>query len=175
MNIREQYDQLGVVDFYRQHGASYRNPHEEAVRRAVKLAVSRWNLPTKPVLDLACGSGEVTLAIREVGGDTDGVDPYTGSAYLKRTGQEAISGSFEDIAAGSLALKKYSLIICSYALHLIEPSKLPLLLFKLGRISPLLVIVSPHKNPVIKPEWGWKISSEFTEERVHARLFASRE
>src|SRR5437763_911706 len=84
---------------------------------------STWGLDLTRVLDLACGSGEATLALRELGAGTiDGVDPYTGAAYQARTGQPAEELSFEAIAGGALDGRHYNLVVCSYALHLLEPS-----------------------------------------------------
>src|SRR5262245_9963803 len=80
--IRHQYEELGVTEFYTEHGAAYRNPHEAAIREVLQVVVPRWQLDLTRVLDLACGSGEVTLALRELGAAAiEGVDPYTGAAY----------------------------------------------------------------------------------------------
>src|SRR5437899_2307616 len=63
--IRNKYSRYGAQGYYEQFGAQYRNPHELAVRRAVRVAVAAWGLDLTRVLDLACGSGEVTLALRD--------------------------------------------------------------------------------------------------------------
>ena len=55
------------------------------------------------VLDLACGSGEVTLVLNSLGViNVDGMDPYTVKAYEKRTKGRCMSTSFEDIVEGAL-------------------------------------------------------------------------
>ncbi|MBO0723459.1 MAG: hypothetical protein J2P41_21725, partial [Blastocatellia bacterium] len=79
---------------------------------------------------------------------------------------------FERIAEGALAGRSYSLIVCSFALHLIEVSWLPSLLARLGAISQRLLIITPHKRPVIKSAWGWSIEDEFIRERVRARIYS---
>jgi hypothetical protein len=170
--IRAAYEEHGVEDFYRRFGATYRNPHEGAVRAAMREALTRWAPDRAAVLDLACGSGEVTLALRDAGcGIVDGMDPYTGDAYLARTGQQAECHTFAEITAGALEGRRYSLIVCSFALHLAESSRLPLLAYQLSRIAPALLVLSPHKRPALRPEWGWELRGELTVERVHARLY----
>ena len=171
-SIRHEYEGQGVAEFYRTQGAHYRNPHEPAIREAIQQAVTRWPLDFSHVLDLACGSGEATLILRELGAaHVEGIDPYTGAAYLERTGQTAEALTFEDIAAGALADRRYSLIVCSYALHLVEESRLPLLCYRLAEISRALLIVTPHKRPQIQEAWGWKLEDEFVHKRVHVRHF----
>jgi SAM-dependent methyltransferase len=174
--IRKQYEELGVEGFYAEHGAEYRNPHEPVIAEAVAQAVARWRLPLDRVLDLACGSGEATLALASLGAKTiDGIDPFTGAAYRERTGRMAESWRFEEIAAGAIAGRRYDLIICSFALHLIEQSWLPALLAQLGLISNRLLILTPHKRPEIKTTWGWRLVDEFVHERVRVRLFSRHE
>lgn len=170
--IRHQYEELGAQAFYEQHGAAYRNPHEAAIGAVLRAVVPEWQLELVRVLDLACGSGEVTLVLRELGaGSIDGADPYTGAAYLARTGQAAEPFSFEAIAAGALAGRSYSLIVCSFALHLLPISRLPELLFRLAELAPQLLILTPHKRPELKPAWGWTLTQETVLERVRARLY----
>jgi hypothetical protein len=170
--IRHQYEEYGVKDYYTRFGSEYRNPHEPIVREVLRAACERWHLDLTRVLDLACGSGEVTLALRELGcARIDGVDPHTGEAYLVRTGQRAETFSFEQIAGGALGGRSYSLIVCSFGLHLIEVSWLPSLLARLGSISNRLLVITPHKRPAIKSEWGWTLEDELVIERVRARLY----
>src|SRR5262252_8089980 len=98
--IRKEYERYGPEAYYRRFGAEYRNPHEAAVRAAIHAAVAAWRLDLSRVLDLACGSGEATLALREAGAASiAGLDPFTGFAYQARTGQPAEALTFEAIAA----------------------------------------------------------------------------
>ncbi len=173
--IRLKYEELGVEEYYSQFGAEYRNPHEPVIAEVLREAVSRWHLDLTQVLDLACGSGEVTLVLQELGARRiDGVDPFTGEAFRARTGQQAETFNFEQIAAGALAGRQYSLIVCSFAMHLIKESWLPSLLFQLGENSDCLLILTPHKRPELKPEWGWTLNDEFVFERVRARLYQTQ-
>lgn len=170
--IRHRYEESGVADFYAQEGDAYRNPHEDCARFALAQAVKLWPLELTHVLDLACGSGEMTLELRDLGaGQIEGVDPYTGRAYRQRTGSEALAATFKQIAAGALAGRRYSLIVCSYALHLVEPSRLPGVAVALGQLSDALLILSPHKRPQLDPAWGWRLVDEIYPQRVRTRLY----
>lgn len=172
-DIRPQYDEHSVAGYYSSFGDSYRNPHEPIIARLLPRVALEWQLDLSHVLDLACGSGEVTLALRELGASVAGMDPYTQVAYLERTGSVAEAFSFEDIAAGALEGRAYSLIVCSFALHLAEASRLPMLAQQLARISPALLVLTPHKRPALKPEWGWRLAAEVLEDRVRARWYVS--
>ena len=172
--IRHEYQSRGVAGFYRAAGDSYRNPHEAQIERLLPQVVRDWKPDLGRVLDLAAGSGEVTLTLRELGaGQIDAIDPFTFRAYERRTGQGAGRESFEQIAAGALAGRDYTLIVCSFALHLLAPSRLPRLAYQLGRIGHQLLILTPHKRPQINPEWGWQITHEMVVQRVRARLYQS--
>lgn len=170
--IRKGYEEFSVQGFYEKFGDEYRNPHEPAIQKVLSEAVKKWQLDLQKVLDLACGSGEVTLVLKSLGTtNIDGIDPYTYNAYLKRTGQQAETYTFEEIASGVLADRDYSLIVCSFALHLVTGSRLPLLLYQLSLIADTMVIITPHKRPELKEEWGWICLDEITSDRVRARLF----
>jgi SAM-dependent methyltransferase len=159
--IRHQYERLGVQKYYEDHGSSYQNPHEHLIRRAIADLVPRWGLDLSNVLDLACGSGEATLALAEAGARTiQGIDPFTEAAYRRRTGRPIRSGTFEDIAAGSLKGETYTLIVCSYALHLAEESRLPFLCYQLKELTADLLILTPHKRPELSADWGWQLKDE---------------
>ncbi|MGE0104936.1 MAG: methyltransferase domain-containing protein [Blastocatellales bacterium] len=174
--IRPRYEELGVEGYYSSQGATYRNPHEPAIREIIRMAVERWDPDLSDVLDLACGSGEATLAIRDAVADNlpvriSGVDPYTAGAYRERTGLEAELISFEEIAEGALAGRRYSLIVCSFAMHLIDRSWLPALLAQLALISENLWILTPHKRPELRPEWGWVLTGEIIHDRIRIRNY----
>ncbi|HEX4795423.1 MAG TPA: class I SAM-dependent methyltransferase [Humisphaera sp.] len=171
-SIRARYEREGSQGFYERHGASYRNPHEPIIVKSLDVACRKWTLDLSNVLDLAAGSGEVTLAIRALGAKkVHGVDPYTWAAYESRTGQPAAQLSFADIAGGALNRARYSLIVASFALHLCEKSRLPALMYELSRISPRLLVLTPHKRPEIRRDWGWELVEEQIVERVRSRLY----
>jgi SAM-dependent methyltransferase len=172
--IRGEYDRHGSDGYYRRYGRTYRNPHEPIVHDSILSAVRQWKPDLARVLDLAAGSGEATLALREAGaGLIDGIDPYTFEAYFNRTGQTAERVSFDQIAAGALAERRYRLIVCSFALHLCQASRLPRLASQLSLIAPALWVLTPHKRPELRPEWGWRLMDESLVDRVRTRLYHS--
>ncbi|RDX53373.1 hypothetical protein OH76DRAFT_1399274 [Lentinus brumalis] len=90
--------------------------------------------------------------------------------------------------AATLEANIIEMVICSFALHLIEkPSELFALLWELSLKSRWLVILAPHKRPEIKDGWGWckwDVESwsecrmtdsvgELLEDRVHCRVYRS--
>lgn len=170
--IRPLYEEHGADGYYRQFGAQYRNPHETIIRHSLNHVWSEWGIAPQRVLDLACGSGEVTLALSGFAlSELIGVDPYTGNAYEARTGHRCLPYSFEQIEQGVLSSESFDLIVCSFALHLAEVSRLPLLCYQLAQISPLLIVLTPHKRPQLRKEWGWQLQQEYLYERVRTRLY----
>ena len=171
-SIRSRYEDIGVEPFYRREGSDYRNPHEDAIGSLLSQIVPAWELDLSNVLDLAAGSGEATLALRRLGaGRIAGIDPYTFEAYERRTGAAPERLTFADIAVGAIRDRRYSLVVCSFALHLCAPSRLPRVAQELSLISPALLIVTPHKRPVIRPAWGWTLKAESVVQRVRGRLY----
>ena len=174
LSIRGEYDRLGPAAYYRLHGPAYRNPHEPVVAKALAVAFGRWRPDLTRVLDLAAGSGEATLALRALGAAAvDGVDPFTHAAYERRTGRPAERLTFEDVAAGALAGRAYSLAVCSFAMHLCDASRLPGLANQLALAAPALWVVTPHKRPHLLPAWGWELADELVVERVRVRYHRS--
>jgi SAM-dependent methyltransferase len=171
--FRENYID-GVEAYYKENGSTYQNPHEDRVWGAIR---SMWHHTSKTyrVLDLACGSGEATRALMAIGiRDIRGCDPYTYSNYYRRTGKPCDRLSFEDIANGNLLVDKFDLIVCSYALHLVRPSRLPSLLFNLTLMSPRLLVISPIKRP--GPELPhWSRIERGKHDRTHVSFFCASE
>ena len=165
----------GVAGHYAAHGEAYRNPHAAIIDDAIAIAFGRWPIDASNVLDLAAGAGELTLAIRKVRPDATivGSDPYTAGAYRAQTGEWCKRWSFDDIARGGLGSHPFSLVGCSFAMHLCPPSVLPTLAIALAQRSPRLLIVTPHKRPTIRPAWGWTLAGELVERRVRVRLYES--
>ena len=172
--IRHAYETHGVESFYRTQGGQYRNPHEPQIRHCLEVVMREWKPDTSSVLDLAAGSGEVTIALHELGvKPVDAIDPFTHKAYEERTGRPAGRESFEQIATGAVAGRHYSLVVCSFALHLIEESRLPQVCYQLSTIADQLLVLTPHKRPQIRGEWGWELTNEMVVQRVRARLYRS--
>ena len=171
MSVREGYEQLGVDGYYKKHGFDYVNPHFEKIEYLLNLDEVKNRIGTN-VLDLCCGGGEVTsiLATHGKNYNIDGLDPYTAGAYKKNTGKTCIPYTFKDIVQGKLNGKKYDTIICSFAMHLCELSMLNMLLYQLTNVSDTLIILTPHKRPVIK-NW-WKKEKEILYEKVKLRIYS---
>ena len=171
MSVRAGYEQLGVEGYYKEHSADYTNPHFEKISYLLNLDEVKARIGTK-VLDLCCGGGEVTTILSAQGKnyEIDGLDPYTATAYKKNTGKDCMPYSFKDIVLGALNGKKYDTIICSFAMHLCELSMLNMLLYQLVNICDTLIILTPHKRPVIK-SW-WKMDKEILHEKVKLRIYS---
>jgi hypothetical protein len=96
-------------------------------------------------------------------------------SYSSRTGKPCKRLKFEEIADGALE-DTFDVIVCSYAMHLLDRSLLFALLWQLRTNSQLLiVIVTPHKRPVITQEMGWSLLEElrFPDCRQRYRLYTS--
>ena len=174
--LRKAYQKYGVKTYYQQFGDRYRNPHEATIVKIFETIHTTCQCDFSKVLDLACGSGEVTLALHALGyTHIDGIEPYTHNAYFERTGKQAEQYCFEDIETGILSNRVYTTIICSFALHLAVPSRLPTLLYQLSSIAPSLLVLTPHKKPQIRSEWGWVLLKEWLIERVRVRFYQSEQ
>lgn len=170
-SIRNKYDEYGVKNFYSFHGKDYINPHEKQIRESIKYIYNNWDLNFSKVLDLACGNGEVTKILMDLKvNNIKGLDAYLSKEYIKKTGKFCYDMSFDEIIKGNLK-DKFSLIICSYALHLLEISKLPIFMYRMSEITNNFIIISPHKRPIIRNDWGWSLENETIIDRVKIRHF----
>ncbi|KAJ2933808.1 hypothetical protein H1R20_g3253, partial [Candolleomyces eurysporus] len=103
-------------------------------------------------------------------------DPYTAEAYQERTSYPCATISFKDISEGALPMvctdigsgeqsplgidmdeegiksePIAEMVICSFALHLIQsPSELFALLWELSTKARWLIILAPHKKPDVR-------------------------
>lgn len=173
-SIRQNYEIYGVEDFYKKIGSDYKNPHSDMIKDAIIEINSKNIVDFSNVLDLASGMGEVTSILKELGyNDIVGCDPYLYNEYMKETGKKCYKYSFEDIQQGKLDNKKYSTIVCSYALHLAEPSIISTLMWKLSLISEYFIIISPNNNPIIKENNGWELINSFRKSKSKIRIYTS--
>ncbi|KXN88143.1 hypothetical protein AN958_07602 [Leucoagaricus sp. SymC.cos] len=110
---------------------------------------------------------------------------------IKTQARSPMKTEKEEFAASSARQEPYAtieMVVCSFALHLIEdPSALFALLCVLSYKTRWLVVLAPHKKPEIKGGWGWEkwnveewrvasMSSragELLYERVHCRVYRS--
>lgn len=168
-NFRQLY-KSGCDTFYKKFGNSYSNPHASVINKIIRRFV--FDTPDVKILDLGCGGGEVTLALQSQGYRCiHGLDPYTYKLYKTNTDIDAFTYSFQDIGCGSIELEPYDIIIASFSLHLCPTHLLKLTCIQLALKSNWLIIISPHKNPVIKDDYGWKLYKQFIIDRVHTRIY----
>jgi len=146
--IRNRYNELGVNEFYKKHGADYTNPHFSYIQSLIENNYHR--IDCTRVLDFCCGSGEVSLVLKKLGfSTTQGSDPFTQKAYQKNLRKKCLNYSFEDIIKGELK-ETYSSVISSFAMHLCEEEQLYPLTHQLLNAAPQLVIITPHKRPLLE-------------------------
>jgi 2-polyprenyl-3-methyl-5-hydroxy-6-metoxy-1,4-benzoquinol methylase len=168
----------GAEGWYRDQGAAYRNPHTSAVTTTVELAVERWpTLFAAPgrILDFCCGSGEVTRALITSGVDVsliDSSDPYTQAAFESACPGRALAGewTFADVELGALSDHRWNTVVCSYAFHLCEQSRLAAVCTQLAAVADHLVIITPHKRPELSPGWGFTLVDEHRDTKLRVRL-----
>lgn len=176
-SIRSQYEKYGAQKYYEAMGCNYQNPHEKQIQVGLPQALTLWQNQKflgqiHKLIDLACGSGEITLIAKKFWPQihTIGIDPYTHQAYKDRIGNDCVNLSFEDVAKMNFTEDlRCDLIICSYALHLLDSSYLWQLLTVLSMLTSKLVIITPHKNPQIQPHCGWTLIDEQRFDQCHQR------
>lgn len=190
-SMRRNYNTFGVQGYYERVSLEYRNPHfagvVAGVAKAMHFLAHNSLIPPSSTrcLDVACGSGEATIALQRYASrsepalslEIDACDPYLQPAYLQRVGRPASSFSFDDIAAGCLLDgDSYFLSVCSFAAHLIKASMLFATLSQLALRSQYLLVLAPHKKPRITEAMGWEavdIGDAIAEMRVHVRMYKS--
>lgn len=157
-SIRDEYEKHGVAGYYEKFGNQYKNPHETELQEALNWVIHNWNLKFDKVLDLSAGSGEMSKILISNGYDNvEGSDPYTCSLYQKETGKNCQKLNFDDIMKGIKG--SYSTIICSYALHLCDKSKLPQVIWQISQVCDNFLVLGPSKNPEIREDWGLKLNN----------------
>lgn len=171
-NIRNQYEQLGVTEYYKNHSKEYKNPHGDLIL----LSFYNYILPRLytffsdneqiSFLDLACGDGIISSIIskwfldnKKYNFQISGSDPYMYNEYNAKliNNNKYISYvfkyGFEDIIKNELftgeinKLKSlYDIIIISFAIHLLDIKHIRFFLNKLSHHTKYLLIISPTKN-----------------------------
>jgi ubiquinone/menaquinone biosynthesis C-methylase UbiE len=180
VGIRNMYSSLGVTQFYKKYGDYYRNPHQLAIQDLVKESLKFRPSSDLPILDLCCGSGEVSNSLLSAGISKkliEASDPYTNKAFKKSTGLKSHKWSFLDIVKNGLP-RMYSSIYCSYALHLCPEDLIPILLFRIAENCQQFIIISPSNktapknNPFFKEIYQFK-GSRRGEKGIHLFIFES--
>jgi SAM-dependent methyltransferase len=156
--IRNEYADLGVENYYRNHGNVYENPHFPYIQQL--LEQNKHRIDYTHTLDLACGGGEVTLILRGLGfDDSVGCDPFTHLLFEQNTGKKGcltfsfddiIKGAFSPSPKGELDSHHFSSIISSFAMHLCAEKQLFPLVAQLFLWTKNIVIITPHKRPELE-------------------------
>ncbi len=148
-SIRPLYEKYGAESYYREHAADYANPHFPEISQLLKRNFTRFDC-SGGVLDFACGGGEVTQVLQQLGADPiTGCDPFTFELYERQTGCTCLHYSFKEVLKG-MSVGHYSLIISSFALHLCPAKDLFSLTWNLFQSAPTLVVITPHKRPELE-------------------------
>lgn len=171
-SVRAGYEELGIEGYYKRHCEDYSNPHISIIKELIDISNCIQYLGNN-ILDLCCGSGEITNILKDSNFNIEGLDPYTAPAYKKNTGKECLVYDFKDIVQGALQNRRYDTIICSYAMHLCEESMLNNLLYQLSLIANTLIIITPHKRPEVK-NW-WKEIESFKHKGITLKIYRTKE
>lgn len=156
--IRHSYQKFGVETYYSQHGAGYQNPHWDQVRKL--LLQNEKRIKYNRVLDLACGHGEVSRVLVEMGYENFvGCDPFTWAYYQEKMKANCLRWSFKDIIKGRLE-GHFSSTICSFGMHLCPEKLLYPLVSELFEHCDQLVVITPHKRPALEKLDGVKLEFE---------------
>ncbi len=144
--IRNSYADMGVEAFYKSQGSVYTNPHFPYISTLLRNNESRIDYSN--ILDFCCGSGEVSQVLLELGYEySEGSDPFTQKAYVAAMNKACLGYSFQDVIKGKMDGRRYSSIICSFAMHLCPEKKLYPLIQQLFNCTDQLVLLTPHKRP----------------------------
>jgi hypothetical protein len=170
-SIREQYENLGVKEYYQNNGDKYSNPHFPIIEKSFDNIFGMiyyqlqkyYQKKTKiDILDFACGDGIITnLILRFIQNNNcqnieiDGCDPYLSQQYLKNNQNNIFVSncytfSYEDILKNDLFNNNmkhfYDIIIISFAIHLLDKKYEKFFLDKISYHTKYLLIISPTKN-----------------------------
>lgn len=145
--LRTLYEHLGVEQYYKQYAAQYVNPHLAQIQDL--LLKNKQNLDYSSILDFCAGGGEVSAVVQSLGHQKIAAsDPYTQQLFFRNMGFEPQKWSFEDIIRGKIQ-GQYSTVICSFAMHLCPLKQLYPLIVQLFGTTAVVVIISPHKRPIL--------------------------
>lgn len=146
--IRIKYEKLGVEKYYKKYAFKYTNPHFLQIQEL--LINNEKYIDYSKILDFCAGGGETSKVLQELGfKEMIGSDPYTHKLYKRNVKRPCEKWSFDDVIRQKMT-GDYSSIICSFAMHLCDEKRLYPLTFELFQHAPTLVIITPHKRPILE-------------------------
>ena len=150
LHLRHAYENEGSDDYYRHHALEYKNPHEEQVRELVLRNAER--LDYSQALDLCAGGGEVSKVWQALGYDNFmACDAYTHQLYKRNLKKPCLPYSFDDFLRGKFTFPhQFTCMLSSFALHLCPEEWLFVVTQNLFAYTDNLVIITPHKRPVLE-------------------------
>ena len=165
----------GVESFYLKEHDRYRNPHEYRVQKVLGLLLDKLQFlkMDATVLDFACGSGEAALYLQLLYPSIkiSYSDPYTKESLLKRISNAPFyEYTFKDVVNGALR-EKYTLILISYAFHLVPDDMKVAFLVELSINTEYLLLIHPHKKE--KDCFGFSLIATTKYDQTVAYLYKS--
>lgn len=144
----------------------------------LKYALEHWGIDLSRVLDMGCGNGIMTkLLVKYGAGEIAAADASASAVerYVAATGRPCMTHSFEDIAEGRFPVRRYSLVVCSFSLHFLQPVYLPLFMAGLRRLTQTLLVIGPTDRPTIPLQNQWVLAGEHqTKNEARGRLFRTK-
>lgn len=152
----------GVESFYKDNGKDYKNPHEDRVVRVLRaMAPHLHKRVISSVIDIACGSGEASLALLQwFPYKVTFVDPYTKAALLKRI-PEATCLEYHFLDLIEKEWPCHDLAVVSYAYHLLPKSLETLFCMTLASRVKHLLLVHPHKKRKNIPHFSFQCETKY--------------
>jgi SAM-dependent methyltransferase len=139
----------GHIDHYRRTVSSVNsdgivNAAADIHARNVHGALSGFDLPSRRILEVGCGSGDLLARLKTLGYTTEGIEPsHEGVARSRRRGLKIISGTFEDARVQG----RYGAIVSTHVVeHVADIDAFFARAAELVEISGVHVIVTPNGN-----------------------------
>lgn len=170
-SIRGEYEKSSPQEYYSNNKNEYYNPHSKKIFKCLDYLISEINIGY--FLDLGCGNGIVSeYLLNKSYNNFKGCDPYFKDIYENKFHKDCFDKSFEDISKKGLD-DKFDTIICSYALHLCEPTYFNNLLYQLSNSCKKFTVISPSKYPIISNDY-FELDSKSIFDRAHIRIYNSK-
>lgn len=171
-SVTEQYRDIGVNQYYSQFSETYENPHEKFV---VKCLESTFNPEWKSVLDLACGNGLVSKWVHRNHNANliVGCDKFMSERYKKETGFDCYDLTFEEMTQDVTSIQKqFDVVICSYAIDLLDKSYIGALAWQLATIAKNVILIRPN-NHVLDIHGCWHLEALIKHGKSRATVYSN--